>query len=106
MGTCEDLALQIRDLQRQLDSLQGQFISPEVLAEMDAISAEISNLAQQQQDLGCFGPPPSPPRPKRQSWAVLVCRFSDDKDPAEVLVKDLPQIDKSLPFDPTQTALD
>jgi len=70
---------------------------------MDAISAEISSLAQQQEDLGCFGPPPPPPQTKRQPWAVLVCRFSDDKDPAEVLVKDLPQINNP---DPTQTALD
>src|SRR5438093_1549332 len=43
---------------------------------------------------------------KKQPWAVLVCRASDDpSDPAKVLVRDLPGLDQPDPNDP-QTVLD
>lgn len=42
---------------------------------------------------------------KKQPWAILVCKFSDDVHPADVFVKDLPQME-SLDRGDTQTALD
>jgi hypothetical protein len=41
----------------------------------------------------------------KKPWAVLVCRFSDDADPATVLVKDLPALDPTAAND-TRTVLE
>jgi hypothetical protein len=54
---------------------------------------------------------PAPPftttlvTPGKKSWAILVCRFRDDADPANVLVKSLPGIDPIALTD-TGTVLD
>ena len=43
--------------------------------------------------------------PGKKPWAILVCRFRDDADPANVLVRDLPGIDPVALAD-TGTVLD